>query len=174
MTMTTKLSELTGDYVLDAERTRIGFVARHRMGTRVRGRFARFEGVVRLDGDDPSASSARLTIGADTVDTGNERRDFQLRKDFLVTPEYPTLTFVSTKVEQTGATTFDVTGDLTIRGATRPITVPFELVEADGDVTFKATRTINRLHWQVNWNAVTTVMVNPDVILDLQLTASRR
>ena len=172
--MTTKLSELTGEYVLEAERTRIGFVARHRMGTRVRGRFAGFEGVVRLDGDDPSASSAGLTIRADTVDTGNERRDFQLRKDFLVTPEDPCLTFVSTKVEQTGPTTFDVTGDLTIRGVTRPITVPFELIQADGDVTFKATQTINRTHWQVNWNAVTTVMVGPDVILDLQLTASRR
>jgi polyisoprenoid-binding protein YceI len=172
--MTTKLSELTGEYVLEAERTRIGFVARHRMATRVRGRFAEFEGVVRLDGDDPSASSARLTIRADTVDTGNERRDAQLTKDFLVTAAYPTLTFVSTKVEQTGPTTFDVTGDLTIRGVTHPITVPFELIKADGDVTFKATQTINRTHWQVNWNTVTTVMVSPDVILDLQFTASRR
>jgi polyisoprenoid-binding protein YceI len=172
--MTTKLSELTGEYVLEAERTRIGFVARHRMGTRVRGRFAGFEGVVRLDGDDPSASSARLTIRADTVDTGNERRDAQLTKDFLATAAYPTLTFLSTKVEQTGPTTFDVTGDLTIRGVTHPITVPFELIEADGDVTFKATQTINRTHWQVNWNAVTTVMVGSAVILDLQLTASRR
>jgi polyisoprenoid-binding protein YceI len=174
MTMTTKLSELTGDYVLEAERTRIGFVARHRMGTRVRGRFAGFEGVVRLDGDDPGASSARITIQADTVDTGNERRDAQLTKDFLVTATYPAITFVSTKVEQTGATTFDVTGDLTIRGVTHRIAVPFELTEADGDVTFKATRTINRMHWQVNWNAVTTALVSPDVILDLQLTASRR
>ncbi len=174
MTMTTKLSELTGDYVLDAERTRIGFVARHRMATRARGRFAGFEGVVRLDGDDPSASSARLTIQADTVDTGNKQRDDQLSKTFLVAAAYPTIMFVSTKVEQTGATTFDVTGDLTMRGVTHPVTVPFELIEADGDVTFKATQTLNRMHWQVNWNALTTVMVSPDVILDLQLTATRR
>lgn len=172
--MTTKLSELTGDYVLDAERTRIGFVARHRMGTRVRGRFAVFEGVVRLDGDDPSASSARLTIQADTVDTGNDQRDGQLSKTFLVAATYPVVSFVSTKVEQTGATTFDVTGNLTMRGVTHPVTVPFELIEADGDVTFKATRTISRMQWQVNWNALTTVMVSPDVILDLQLTATRR
>ena len=174
MTMTTKLSELTGDYVLDAERTRIGFVARHRMGTRVRGRFAVFEGVVRLDGDDPSASSARLTIQADTVDTGNKQRDDQLSRTFLAAATYPAVSFVSTKVEQTGATTFDVTGDLTMRGVTHPVTVPFELIEADGDVTFKATRTINRMQWQVNWNALTTVMVSPDVILDLQHTATRR
>jgi polyisoprenoid-binding protein YceI len=174
MTSTTRLSELTGEYFLDAERTRIEFVARHRMGTRVRGRFAVVEGAFLLDGEDPSASSARLTIQADTVDTGNEQRDAQLRKEFLRTAAYPTITFVSTKIEQTGATTFDVTGDLTIRDVTHPVTVPFELTEADGDVTFKATQTINRMHWQVNWNALTTALVSPDAILDLQLTATRR
>jgi polyisoprenoid-binding protein YceI len=81
---------------------------------------------------------------------------------------------VSTKVEQVDATTFDVTGDLTIRGVTHPVTVPFELTGAEDDVTFTATQTINRMQWRVNWNALTTVMVSPDVILDLQLTATRR
>jgi len=174
MTTTTKLSELTGDYLLDAGRTRIGFVARHRMGTRVRGRFSVFEGAVHLDGDDPAGSSARLTIQAESIETGNLRRDAQLCQEFIATAAYPTITFASTKVEQTGATTFAVTGDLSIRGVTHSVTVPFELAGTEGDVAFAATLTVNRMHWQVNWNAATTVLVSADVILDLQLTVSRR
>src|SRR5882757_4094750 len=104
----TRLSQLSGDYVLDAGRTRIGFVARHRMATRVRGRFEVFEGAVHLDGDDPGRSSARLTIRADSIETGGRRRDAQLRKDFLGTAAYPSITFASTAVEQTGETTFEV------------------------------------------------------------------
>ena len=165
---------MTGDYVLDAARTRIGFVARHRMATRVRGRFEAFEGAVRLDGEDPAGSSAWLTIQADSIETGSQQRDAQLSRDFLEVAAYPAITFVSTKVEQVDATTFDVTGDLTIRGVTHPVTVPFELTGAEDDVTFTATQTINRMQWRVNWNALTTVMVSPDVILDLQLTATRR
>lgn len=174
MTTTTKLSELTGDYVLDAERTRIGFVARHRIGSKVRGLFTVFEGAVQLDGDDPAGSCAWLMIQADSIETGNLRRDAQLCKDFLATAAYPTITFVSTEVEQTGGTTFAVTGDLTIRGVTHSVTVPFELTGTEGDVTFQAAQTINRMHWRVNWNAATTVLVSPDVTLDLQLTATRR
>ena len=170
MTTTTRLSELTGDYVLDAARTRIGFVAKHRFGTRVRGRFAVFEGAAHLDGDDPARSSAWLSIRADSIDTGNRRRDDQLSKDFLGAAAHPTITFRSTRVEQATETSFDVKGDLSIRGVTHALTIPFKLT---GDVTFEATRTINRLDWQVNWNAATTALVVPDVILDLQLTAIR-
>jgi polyisoprenoid-binding protein YceI len=170
MTTTTRLSELSGDYVLDAGRTRIGFVARHRFGTRVRGRFAVFEGGAHLDGDDPARSSARITIRADSIETGDKRRDAQLTKDFLGAATYPVLSFVSTRVEQVDATTFDVTGDLTIRGVKRSITIPFTLT---GDGTFHATQTINRMDWRANWNVVTTILVSPDAILDLQLTAIR-
>ncbi|MFI5696776.1 YceI family protein [Kribbella sp. NPDC051586] len=169
MTTTTRLSELNGDYVLDAGRTRIGFVARHRMATRVRGRFDVFEGAVHLDGDDPGRSSAQLTIRADSIDTGDRRRDAQLRKDFLGAPEYPIITFVSTKVSQVDRTRFDVTGDLTIRGVTHPVTVPFDLVSTTDGVAFAAQLTIERARWQVNWNALTTALVEPTVVLDLQV-----
>jgi len=172
MTTTTRLSELNGDYVLDTGRTRIGFVARHRMATRVRGRFDVFEGAVHLDGDEPSRSSAQLTIRAESLETGNERRDAQLRRDFLGAATYPIITFVSTKVEQVGSTTFDVTGDLTIRGVTHPVTVPFELTGTADGVAFAATVTIERARWRVNWNAFTTALVGPTVVLDLQVVAT--
>jgi polyisoprenoid-binding protein YceI len=169
MTTTTRLSELTGDYVLDTRRTRIGFVARHRMATRVRGRFDVFEGVVHLDGDDPSRSSAQLTIRAESIETGDRRRDAQLRKDFLGAATYPTITFASTKVEQVGSSAFEVTGDLTIRGVTHPVTVPFELTGTADGVAFAATLTIERARWRVNWNAFTTALVSPTVVLDLEV-----
>jgi polyisoprenoid-binding protein YceI len=174
MTTTTRLSELTGDYVLDVRRTRIGFVARHRMATRVRGRFDVFEGDVHLDGGDPGSSSARLTIRADSIETGGRRRDAQLHKDFLGTAAYPAITFVSTKVEQASETTFDVTGDLTIRGTTRSVTVPFELTEAGDDLHFAASLTIDRLAWKANWNAFTTALVDANVVLELDVVATRR
>ncbi|MFC6161151.1 YceI family protein [Kribbella jiaozuonensis] len=170
--MTTTLNQLTGDYVLDAARTRIGFVARHRMATRVHGRFDVFEGAVHLDGDDPARSSAQLTIRADSIETGDRRRDAQLRKDFLDAPTYPIITFASTKVSQVGGTTFDVTGDLTIRGVTHSVTVPFELVGTADGVAFAARLTIDRARWQVNWNALTTALVSPTVVLDLQVVAT--
>jgi len=173
MTTTTTLSELTGDYVLDTERTRIGFVAKHRMATRVRGHFAVFEGALRLDGDNPAGSSASMTIRADSIDTGDKRRDAQLSKDFLDVATYPTITFVSTEVERVGETRFDVTGDLTIRGTTHSVTVPFELTGTAGGVAFTGTRTIDRSRWRVNWNALTTFLVVPNVVLDLEVTATR-
>jgi len=74
MTTTTQLSELTGDYVLDKAHTRIGFVARQAMVSKVRGQFHEFDGSAHLDGDDPSKSSAQLTIQAKSIQTRNELR----------------------------------------------------------------------------------------------------
>jgi len=83
MTTTTSLSELTGDYVLDTAHTRIGFVARHTMATKVRGQFGEFEGSAHLDGDDPPKLSAQLTITAKSIQTRNQHRDEALRSKFL-------------------------------------------------------------------------------------------
>lgn len=173
MTTTTTLSELTGDYVLDTERTRIGFVAKHRMATRVRGHFAVFEGALRLDGANPAGSSASITIQADSIETGDKRRDDQLSKDFLDVASYPSITFVSTEVDRVNEARFDVTGDLTVRGTTHPVTVPFVLTGTADGVAFTASRTIDRSRWRVNWNALTTLLVVPNVVLDLEVTAVR-
>ncbi|MFG1708391.1 YceI family protein [Nonomuraea sp. M3C6] len=180
MTTTTELSELTGDYVLDTAHTRIGFVARHAMATKVRGQFDEFEGSAYLDSDDPSKSSAQLTIQAKSIQTRNQRRDEHLRSKFLDMDDHPAITFASTKVKQVDGTNFKVTGDLTIHGVTKPVTVDFELTGAENDpwgnfrVGFEGSVTINRRDWGVNWNAATGVLVSEKVTLEFDVAAIRQ
>jgi polyisoprenoid-binding protein YceI len=172
--------ELTGDYVLDAAGTRIGFVARHAMATRVRGHFERFDGSGHLDDTDPSKSWFRLTIQATSIQTRNQRRDDQLRSSFLNVDDHPALTFTSTRVHRLGDTLFEVAGDLIIRGVTRPVTMNLVLVGPERDprgdlrVVLKGGVTIDRNGWGVNWNGVTRVMVSPKVTVELDVTAVRR
>lgn len=179
-TTTTKLAELTGDYVLDPAHTRIGFVARHSIGPKVRGHFGEFEGSVQLDGDDPSRSSAELMIYARSLDTRNQRRDEHLRSNFLDTSNHSTITFTSTTVEQVDVTAFNVSGDLTIRGVTRPVTVAFALTGVGREpagglgVSFEGNVTVNRKDWGVNWNAATGLMVGEQVTLVFDIAAVRQ
>jgi len=161
------------DYVLDADRTRIGFVAAHRVGGKVHGHFATFEGAVKVEAADPSASSGWLTVQMASVDTGNRRRDDQLRQDFFSAPTYPAMTFVATTITPKGLGSFEVTGDLTIRGTTSPLTVPLEVSDTGDELRFTGSRTINRHTWNANWNSFTTALVRPDVVLDLDVTARR-
>jgi polyisoprenoid-binding protein YceI len=173
MTMT-KLSQLTGDYVVDVTRTRIGFVARHTMGSRVPGHFEEFAGRAHLDGDDPSTSTAELTIQAASITTRNPRRDPALRDKFLDAANHPTITFASTKVDQVDDTTFRLTGNLTIRGTTKPITVELTLTDTGNDgLAFSGTATINRRDWGAHWSAA-GFLVSKTVILDLAVTAVRQ
>ncbi|MFD7241229.1 YceI family protein [Streptomyces massasporeus] len=178
MTTATALGELTGDYVLDPARTRIGFTARAALVSRVRGRFDAFEGSARLDGGSPSQSAVRLTIRAASVQTRNTKRDDHLRSgDFLDAASHPDLTFVSTHVEQTGGTRFGVTGDLTVRGVTRQVTVDFELTGSGRDpqgsqsAAFTGRTVIDRHDWGVSG---ARGMVGRKVTLEFDVTAVRR
>src|SRR4051812_3076343 len=121
-------TDLTGTYTLDPTHTRIGFVARHAMVTKVRGSFNEFEGTAVVDGTNPADSTVRVTIDAASIDTRNADRDAHLRSnDFLAMDEYPQITFVSTGVVAVDETTFEVSGDLTIKDVTKPVTVPFHV-----------------------------------------------
>jgi len=179
MTTTPMRGELTGDYVLDIVRTRIGFAARHTIGPKVRGQFEEFEGSAHLDGDDPSKSSVRLTIQAGSFQTHNRQRDNLLRGRFLNIGEHPTIAFTSTGAQQVDETTFKLTGDLTIRGVTKPITVAFEQTGAEHDpqgnvrIHFKGGATINRKDWGVNWNAAAG-LVGTKVALEIDVAAIRQ
>ena len=181
---TTKLSELTGNYVLDTAHSRIGFQARHAMVTKVRGQFDDFEGGAHLDGDDPAKSTAYLTIQAKSIETRNKQRDDHLRSnDFLDMDNHPTIEFRSTGVEQVSDTEFKVSGDLSIRGVTKPVTVDFELAGAENDpwgnfrVGFEGKTVINRKDWGVNWNAALEgggVLVSEKVTLEFDLAAIKQ
>jgi polyisoprenoid-binding protein YceI len=173
------VSMLTGDYVLDTAHTRIGFVARHTMATKVRGQFEQYEAAVQLDGDDPTRSNVALTIQAESIQTRNKQRDGQLRGNFLDARSHPVITFASTKVQQAGETTYEVSGDLTIRGVTKPLTMTFELVAAENEswgryrVRFEGGVTINRRDWGVNWSAA-GLLVKEQVTLEFDVALIRR
>jgi polyisoprenoid-binding protein YceI len=177
------LNDLKGDYVLDTDHTRIGFVARHAMVTKVRGAFNEFEGHATIAGGDLSGSHVELTIQARSIDTRNRQRDDHLRSnDFLAIDEFPTITFVSTAVRQTGPESVEISGDLTIRGVTRAVTVPFEFggaaIDPDGDfrIGFDGSLTINRRDYGVNWNAALEaggVLVGDKVVLEFEVAAVR-
>jgi len=93
---TQAIADLTGDYAIDPAHTRIGFIARHAMVTKVRGAFTAFEGTVHLDEQDPAQSAAQITIKATSIDTGNPDRDGHLRSnDFLAMDEFPEITFTA-------------------------------------------------------------------------------
>ena len=175
------LTELTGTYTLDPAHSRIGFVARHAMVTKVRGAFNEFEGTATLDGANPANSTAQVTISAASIDTRNAQRDGHLRSnDFLAMDEYPQITFVSTGARQVDDSTFELTGDLTIKGVTNPITIPFSFEGAAKDpfgnlrVGFEGAVTINRKDYGITWNAALEtggVLVSDKVVLEFEVSA---
>lgn len=184
MTTATDYTQLTGDYTLDPAHSRIGFVARHAMVTKVRGAFNEFTGTARLDGDNPNRSSAQLRIQAASIDTRNADRDGHLRSnDFLQMELHPEITFATTEVTWTGEDAFDVTGDLTIKGVTRSVTVPFTF---DGQATdpfgnvrvgLEGSTTINRTEFGVTWNATLEtggVLVSDKVTLEFEISAIKQ
>lgn len=175
------LSELSGTWVLDPAHTRIGFVARHAMITKVRGAFNEFEGTAVVDGANLPASTVEVTIQAASIDTRNEDRDGHLRSnDFLAMEEYPTITFVSTGARATGEADLELTGDLTIKGVTRPVTIPFEFEGAATDpfgnlrAGFEGSVTVNRKDYGITWNAALEaggVLVGEKVVLEFEVSA---
>jgi polyisoprenoid-binding protein YceI len=181
MTTANLPATLTGTYSLDPVHSRIGFVARHAMVTKVRGSFNEFDGTGFFDAEEPAKSNVQLTIKAASIDTRNADRDAHLRSnDFLAMDEHPEITFTSTDVERADEEHFRVTGDLTIRGVTRPVTVDFEYTGAAVDpfgnerVGFEGQATINRKDWGVNWNALLDgggVLVSEKVTLEFEVSA---
>jgi polyisoprenoid-binding protein YceI len=184
VTTTTPAETLSGDYVLDPAHSRIGFVARHAMVTKVRGSFNEFEGKGYFDAADPSRSHLEVTIKAASIDTRNADRDAHLRtNDFFDMETYPEIRFVSTAVERVDETTYRVSGDLTIKGVTRPVTIDFEYTGSAVDpfgnqrLGLEGTTTVNRRNWGINWNAALDaggVLVGEKVLLEFEVSAIRQ
>ncbi len=183
MTTVTAPTTLTGAYTIDPTHSRIGFVTRHAMVTKVRGSFNEFEGWGYFDAEHPENSKAQLTIKAASIDTRNADRDAHLRSNhFFDMENHPEITFVSTDVEQVDADNYRVTGDLTIKGVTKPITVDFEYTGSATDpfgnqrVGFEGKTTVNRKDWGVSWNAALEtggVLVSEKVTLEFEVSAIR-
>ena len=171
---------LTGDYTLDLAHTRIGFSARHAMVTKVRGQFNEFTGSVHLDAEDPANSKVEITIQVASIDTRNADRDGHLRtNDFLDAENHPVITFVSTAAELHGQESVTLTGDLTIKGVTKSISIEFDYQGAATDpfgnkrLGFEGTHTISRQDYGITWNAPLEtggVLVGDKVVLEFDLS----
>jgi len=186
MTTTTEnmgLGAATGTWAIDPTHTAIGFSVRHAMVSKVRGGFNEFAGSVVIDGANLAASTAELTIQAGSIDTKNADRDGHLvSADFLNVEAFPTLTFTSTAVAIAGADV-TITGDLTIHGVTRPVTVEFEYIGTSLDpfgftrVGFEGKAKISRKDFGLVWNAALEtggVLVGDEITLVLDVEAVKQ
>ena len=169
---------------LDPAHTVVEFSTKHMMLTTVKGRFADVRGTITADRRDPERSSVEVEIAAASIDTRADQRDQHLRSaDFLDAAHHPAITFESTRVKGAHAKAgdrFEVTGDLTIRGVTRQITLDctFEGTNTDpwGNLKagFTATSRIDRRDWGLTWNqALETggILVGNDVRISVEAQA---
>ena len=147
-----------GTWALDPSHSSVAFSVRHLGLSKVRGRFSSFTGDV-VVADDPTQSSVNVAIDVTSIDTRDDKRDEHLRtNDFFNAPEFPTMTFASTSVSG-GGSDWQVTGDLTIRGITRQVTldVTFEGTAPDpwggSRAAFTATTEVDREQFGMTWNA---------------------
>ena len=167
-----------GTYAIDAAHSNVEFAVKHMMITTVKGRFADVSGTVEI----PQAGQPKVdvSIGAASIDTRVDARDTHLKSaDFFDVEKYPTLRFVSTGAERTGDG-YRLTGDLTIRDVTKPVTLTVTEEGSGVDpwgnqkAAFSATGKINRTECGLTWNAALEtggVLVSEDVKLsfDVQL-----
>ncbi|MGW5211112.1 MULTISPECIES: YceI family protein [unclassified Streptomyces] len=176
-------AELSGEWMFDQAHSTIGFAARYAVVTRIRGSFTDFDGWLRLDGERPESSGAGVVVRTATVDTRVAQRDRHLRSaDFLDAERYPTITFRSTHIEQVGDDRFRMTGALTVKGRTHPVTVDLLytglVVDAFGveRIGFDGTAVVDRTQWELAWNAKLEtggLMVSEEIELEFDISAVR-
>ncbi|MEU6388927.1 YceI family protein [Streptomyces sp. NPDC046939] len=178
------LAALTGEYTVDPAHTTLGFVARHAMVTNVKGTFTDFTGALYLDGSDPAKSTASFDVQMASIDTGNADRDGHLKSaDFFKTDEFPTMTFRTTSAEALGGSDYRVTGDLSILGTTKPITIDLEFNGSAKDpfgnerVGFEGKAELLRSEWGLTWNAALEtggVLISDKIKLNFDISAIKK
>jgi polyisoprenoid-binding protein YceI len=148
-----------GTYALDLGHTHVGFKVRHLMVSKVRGRFTEFDGTVTI-APEPLDSSVEVTVKLASVDTGDEQRDGHLRSaDFFGTDPDAVMRFRSTGVRPVGEGEYEVDGELSLLGVTKPLTLHVEFNGATSDpwggqrVGFTATAQLDREDFGLTWNA---------------------
>ncbi len=171
-------------WVFEPGHTAAEFCVRHMMVTWVRGHFKDIHGSLEFDPDNPATLSMSVQIAAPKLWTGEPQRDEHLRSaDFLDVANHPAITFQSTRAERVGASDYEVTGHLTIRGVTRSVTVDMHYLGRwrtpyyEARVTrvgFTGTARINRHDFSVNWNSPMEnvgVVVGSDVLITVDVEA---
>ena len=171
---------------VDATHSSAGFAIKHMMVSTVKGQFAKVSGTINLDDKNPTKSTVELTIDPATIDTHEPKRDGHLKSpDFFDVGKYPTITFKSTKIEKAGKGKFKVTGDLTMHGVTKPVTLAVDgpapaIKNMMGGMSsgVSASGKINRKDWGLTWNkpleAAGGVLVGDEVTLDVNLELAQK
>ncbi len=173
-----------GTYTIDAVHSSVGFVARHLVASKVRGNFTDFEGTIEI-GESAATSKVSATIQAASITTHNEMRDGHLQSpDFLDLENHPTLTFVSTSVTDKGNDKYDLAGDLTIRGTTKPVVWELEYLGTSPGMApgvtiagFEAHLEIDRRDYGVNFEGTLengSLVVSNKVNLVLEIEAAKQ
>lgn len=171
-------------YAIDPQHSQVDFGIKHMAISTVHGRFAITAGTINLDEKDPVDSSVMATINVASVDTGEAARDKHLNSpDFFDTAKYPTATFTSTKLTKTGDG-YDVIGDLTLHGVTKPVTLHMEPPSKEQigmdkmpHRGFTATATIHRQDFGLVWNGTLKSgdsMLGDDVKMTFDIEAARK
>ncbi len=171
-----------GKYIIDPSHSSVEFVGRHLGLAKVRGRFTKFAGDIHI-AEVPEQSSVEVDIDVASVESADARRDEHLRSpDFFHVEEHPSMVFKSTSVTPVDDGTWDVAGDLTIRGVTRPVVLHAEFEGGEnspfGDqrIGFSATTEVNREDWDLGWNVVLEsggLLVGKKIKIDLSVEAIR-
>jgi polyisoprenoid-binding protein YceI len=146
---------------IDPTHSNLGFKIKHLMISNVSGSFKNFQAEVATSGEDFSTAQINLTAAMESITTNNEQRDAHLRNaDFFEVEKFPELGFKSTKIAKTGSDTFDLFGELTLKGISKPVKLQ---VEFNGPVKdpwgneragFVISGKINRSDWGINFNGV--------------------
>jgi polyisoprenoid-binding protein YceI len=178
--LATTTETATRTYKIDKSHSEAVFQVRH-LVTKVRGRFDDFEGTVQVNEDRPELSSVDFVINTTSIDTNEKDRDTHLRSaDFFDVEKFPHLTFKSTRVTKKSNESYDVVGNLTIRGVTKEITLPVTHLGKAKDpwgnerVGFESEITLNRKDYGLMWNAPLEIggfLVGDEVRVSLSIQA---
>jgi len=176
----TDFTAYNGTWTIDPSHTRVGFVARHAMVTKVRGAFDDVSGTIVIDAANPSGSTATVAVQLASVSTGSPDRDAHLRSaDFFDVEVNKEMTFASTAIKQDGDE-FVLLGDLTIKGVTRPVEIEFEptgvATDPFGNVRagFEGEAELSRKEFGLVWNVALEaggVLVSDKIKIQLDVSA---
>ena len=169
-------------YKIDPVHSSINFKVRH-FFSYVNGSFKKFEGTIHVDPDHPEKSSVTATIDTASIDTRNDKRDEDLRSEhFFDVAKYPTITFKSKSVKQTGADSGDIVGDLTMHGVTKEITLHVKFLGKGKGMGGKAIsgwqvmpEPIKRSDYGLNWSKMVegTAVVGEEVTVSIDIEADK-
>lgn len=170
-------------YVVDPVHSDVTFKIRHLI-SHVTGHFRDFEGAVELDAQDPTRSSVTFTIEAASIDTANSKRDEHLRSaDFFDVQKYPEITFRSKRIGRKSGNAYEVTGELTMHGVTREITLPVDFLGTARDpwgndrAGFQASTRLDRKAYGIVWNQTLDaggLLLGDEVEVTISLEAVRK